>query len=708
MHIDSIVIKKFRHLENERIDSLYFSENTSDIVALAGPNGSGKSSVLELLGYSLSNAYSLGWSLSRTFNDFSFEVGMGLKQTERRVVIDSLRREIEAPTAALKASIQEIEMKDSIDENTKRAQTESLQQHHDRRFKHTYDAIAYLENNDTYYRAFNYDGGEYAKNSTLHNQLHQKVTIELKDLLKRSLGFFLRADRNYPQRGFDQKKIFSFEQTQRKEHLWSIAFNTSEMQYQDMYEFLVQQRYHYLRSLGHYHNRKNKGILPVDEKEPPDPLAPYQDLLKRLFPHYRFADTDESIPSNLFIELPTGDKIIFNDLSSGEKEVFFILSFFIRHNVNDAIIMIDEPELHLHPELSRLLVRNIKSIRNGNQIWIATHNSEIIDEAGRDRTIYVSRDLLSRKSRFIKGEEEDEGISQLKELFGLSGYIGIARNLVFLEGDSSSPDRKVFSLLFPQSSSDFKLIPSKTGNNLSRINAAVLAILQSNLGWMNYYLIRDRDYLTEEMIKKYNEHCSGRAFVLDRHEIENYLISIPTIKTVLAEIFAVHKSTDELWSIFRKVAISISSDVVRDMVSFRLNLTVAPRDFSIGRFLTDRPYVSQVSHSEFAINDEASKLLANRFEQVSWNIKEQLNALLSEKSIRAMVHDCEQEVARSLSNDEWLKLFPGKQMLHRFAKEVGIKDYICLQNSIIKELKAGDAARISELSEVFSKIVNAE
>jgi predicted ATPase len=63
--------------------------------------------------------------------------------------------------------------------------------------------------------------------------------------------------------------------------------------------------------------------------------------------------------------------------------VFFLLSFFIRHRVEHSVITIDEPELHLHPELARRLVRLMLSVKPGNQIWLATHNGEIIDEAGR-------------------------------------------------------------------------------------------------------------------------------------------------------------------------------------------------------------------------------------------------------------------------------------------------------------------------------------
>jgi len=61
--------------------------------------------------------------------------------------------------------------------------------------------------------------------------------------------------------------------------------------------------------------------------------------------------------------------------------------------VSNAVIVIDEPELHLHPELARLLIRTMQSIKPGNQIWLATHNTEIIDE--RDETeFFISLVIL--------------------------------------------------------------------------------------------------------------------------------------------------------------------------------------------------------------------------------------------------------------------------------------------------------------------------
>lgn len=700
MYINRIAIKKFRHLENEELGPFNFNNKTSDLIVFAGPNGSGKSSVLELIGYALSNSYSLSWALSRTFSGFSFEVAIGLNKEEKDVIIASLDTELKSVEENIKIKSEEIDSKTDVAPELRESQKAQIIEQIKRPHKHQYQILEYLKNNNIYFRAFEYNEGEYAKNSTLHNQIHDYVTRELKNKLTRSLGFFLRADRHYPQKGFDKKQIFTFDRVSKKEHLWTMAFNTSEIQYQDMYEFLVQQRYHYLRELGNYHNQKNKGL--TTGIEPTDPIKPYEELLNKLFPDYKFADRNESIPSNLFIELPSKEVITFNDLSSGEKEVFFILSFFIRHNVENAIIVIDEPELHLHPELSRLLIRNIKAIRNGNQIWIATHNSEIIDETGRDKVIYVNRDLSTRKAKFISGDNEQEAILQLKNLFGFSGYIGVAKNLVFLEGDNSSPDRKFYSTLF-SNHSNFKLIPSNGSDNLTRINNAILAIMESNIAWISFYLIRDRDYLTEEMVSKYRNHTSGKVFVLEKHELENYLIDFKIIKTVLLDIFNIEKSEVELEKIFHETAIKISSSVIRDMISFRLNLRLKPQDFSIDKVLNGESYF-EGAKGNYSIKTEKNQIIKDKFNTTSSEIHQTLNAELSQDSIEKIIAECESEVCAALDTEGWLNLFPGKELIELSAKTLGISNTISFQNSIIKELASNRERIEPELNEIFEKI----
>lgn len=82
MYVREIHINKFRHLENIHLGPFTQPPDHSDLIVLAGPNAGGKSSVLELLGYALSNSWTLQWALRRSFPSFSFEVAIAVTPHE--------------------------------------------------------------------------------------------------------------------------------------------------------------------------------------------------------------------------------------------------------------------------------------------------------------------------------------------------------------------------------------------------------------------------------------------------------------------------------------------------------------------------------------------------------------------------------------------------------------------------------------------------
>ena len=86
-------------------------------------------------------------------------------------------------------------------------------------------------------------------------------------------------------------------------------------------------------------------------------------------------------------------------------------------------------------------------------------------------------------------------------------FIGVGKTLVFLEGGSTSSDRKLFSNIFPEHGGEIKFIPSQSVENLPKLNAAILSILGSGVGWLKFYLIRDRDYLDDNAIIKHKALC---------------------------------------------------------------------------------------------------------------------------------------------------------------------------------------------------------
>src|ERR1051325_5929603 len=88
----------------------------------------------------------------------------------------------------------------------------------------------------------------------LYNEIHNLVSRALRNKYSRALGFFLKSDRYYPSQEFNRSRLFDYGQITQRDYIWSMAFNTSDIQYKDMFEFLVQQRYHYYRHLGAYHH----------------------------------------------------------------------------------------------------------------------------------------------------------------------------------------------------------------------------------------------------------------------------------------------------------------------------------------------------------------------------------------------------------------------------------------------------------------------
>lgn len=76
-------------------------------------------------------------------------------------------------------------------------------------------------------------------------------------------------------------------------------------------------------------------------------------------------------------------------LSSGEKQMFILLSYLAFISNESGLLMIDEPELSLHPAWQKRFVESIESLRpNGCQIILATHSPEIAGPK-RSKTIIL-------------------------------------------------------------------------------------------------------------------------------------------------------------------------------------------------------------------------------------------------------------------------------------------------------------------------------
>ena len=100
-------------------------------------------------------------------------------------------------------------------------------------------------------------------------------------------------------------------------------------------------------------------------------------------------ETTEILP--IFTNL-SGDKFDINELSSGEKQLFLRTLAIRMLNPENSIILIDEPELSLHPKWQQRIVDVYRKIGKNNQIIIATHSPHILGSARKENIMLLDKD----------------------------------------------------------------------------------------------------------------------------------------------------------------------------------------------------------------------------------------------------------------------------------------------------------------------------
>ena len=136
---------------------------------------------------------------------------------------------------------------------------------------------------------------------------------------------------------------------------------------------------------------------------------------------------------------------MFNPMSSGHKIVILTMTRLIELVEERSLVLLDEPETHLHPPLLSALTRAISNLlldRNGVAI-VGTHSPVILQEVPRSCVWVLRRSGNDvRASRLPEDSETfGESVSRLtSEVFGLdvnrTGYTKVLNDLLTAHGGS--------------------------------------------------------------------------------------------------------------------------------------------------------------------------------------------------------------------------------------------------------------------------------
>jgi predicted ATPase len=227
----------------------------------------------------------------------------------------------------------------------------------------------------------------------------------------------------------------------------------------------------------------------------------------------------------------------FDSLSSGEREVVVLTFDILTQHPNDCIILIDEPEVHLHPELTFRLIKVLKSIGLRNQFFLFTHSPDIIGNSLESGVHFVRpKSRVPTGNQVVKIDNDNlEGFKFIPNIRETIGMVSVGKKLLFVEGKSTSIDRDVFATIAKASKIDVAIIPSDSCSNINNMSL-ISETLDKGVFGIELNIIRDRDGLTDEQITNFTTKSNGKLNFLPVYHIENFFIDPVAIYIVAKKI----------------------------------------------------------------------------------------------------------------------------------------------------------------------------
>jgi ABC-type multidrug transport system ATPase subunit len=208
-----------------------------------------------------------------------------------------------------------------------------------------------------------------------------------------------------------------------------------------------------------------------------------------------------------------------SDMSDGERAIFYFIGEVLSVPSN-SLIIIDEPENHLHKSILVRLWNAIEAARQDCNFLYITHSLEFASSRMNSQIVWV-------KGMLSNSEWEYELIDNIAASDNLMlEILGNRQKVLLVEGTpDKSIDRKLYTLLFPE----YNIIPLESCNSVIQYTKAYKRV--KDIHYVEVKGIIDRDRRSNEDILAYNRYS---IFVPDVAEIES-LFMLPEVIEVVCK-----------------------------------------------------------------------------------------------------------------------------------------------------------------------------
>jgi putative AbiEii toxin of type IV toxin-antitoxin system len=435
---------------------------------------------------------------------------------------------------------------------------------------------------------------------------------------------------------------------------WDMTFTPLRERYQDtvhaMHRMVEAQR----RGIASSAVRLKKEGRESMNLDFTDPMEPFKDIFRRLLGPKELADL--TMGDQKLKYTADGETFVFDSLSSGEREVINIAFDFLLRRPRDCIVVFDEPELHLHPELSYKLVQALQNIGTNNQFILMTHSPDIIT-ASLDRTVIflapahagVPGATGEEPNQAIVVSEGDESHQALKLLGQSIGIVALGRKLVLVEGNSASLDKQVYGTILRERHPDLVLVPSGGKHAIESFDLVHEAVLSQSLWGVEFFMLCDGDS------RPTSDAAAGDRFaVLPRYHLENYFLD----EEVWARVFE-QLVPEGSWQRSAEAVRTKLRELAREQVSYAVAAKVAA---------SVRQSAGNVDLMPSECNGLSSDELQAAIATTLTAETQRLQGVLDEARVQALVAEEYAAIVASLDSDThaWKVLIPGRPLFGKF------------------------------------------
>lgn len=306
----------------------------------------------------------------------------------------------------------------------------------------------------------------------------------------------------------------------------------------------------------------------------------FQSQIQRIFPEYSLdvafnPDADEIIRCNV-----QRDGITYPIDSCGTGVLQGIQIFSYINLFEPEILLLDEPDSHLHPNNQKQLAQELMAaVNSGLNIVVSTHSRHLVE------ALWESSRLVWLKDGVVQPNVEDYEVKALLEI----GALNVGERLgnpryIFLTEDK---DQNLFSVLLEANGYDTEECDIVSYSGCTQIGTAIALIshLRKTHGNARYVIHRDRDFLTDNVLEEYRQkfaRINVEVFIPEGNDIEAYFVTPEHVAV------ACHIEEERAWQIVQTAYEARRDELTAKYVNTRVeNLRKAGQQANAGELAVE-------------------------------------------------------------------------------------------------------------------------